>query len=181
MILNIHGFKGNPINTNYKQLCEYHPANGIISPEIDYYQGPEDICDMLKRKFDEFHIHYIVGQSFGGFWALYLSSYLRVPCILTNPCVYPSRYIPGIDADWKFGPNYGPYQYTLRQQIKCLPAKSAIILGTKDDILNPKDVTSLPFTQCMIQRIDAGHNIELTSEFCKAFKRGVEFVENRTI
>ena len=32
----------------------------------------------------------------GGFYAMCISWYYNVPCILTNPCVPPSKYIKGL-------------------------------------------------------------------------------------
>ncbi|MBR5722578.1 MAG: hypothetical protein IKX57_03045 [Oscillospiraceae bacterium] len=88
-ILNLHGFLGAADNRNYRALCEFFPAEQIISPALDYeHTAPDDlIAELLKTASEPDVI--LVGQSLGGFYADHLSRRLQRFCLLTNPCMYP--------------------------------------------------------------------------------------------
>ena len=100
MILNLHGLNGSSYNTNYKLLIDLYSKDFIISPQMDYIlTSPTEILDRLKRYKD---IDYIVGNSFGGFYAYVLSNMCNIPCLLVNPCIPPERYIPFLVEEYEF-------------------------------------------------------------------------------
>ena len=71
MILNLHGLNGSAHNTNYKLLSEIYSKDMIVSPQIDYaVTSPTDIIERLKEYKN---VSYVVGNSFGGFYAYVLS------------------------------------------------------------------------------------------------------------
>ena len=91
-ILNLHGFLGKADNRNYAALCEIMPKENIISPQIDFMkEKPDDIIVQLSFIADDEQPLIVMGQSLGGYLAYNLARWYSLPCILTNPCLFPER------------------------------------------------------------------------------------------
>ena len=98
-ILNIHGYKGDKINTNFRILTE---AGYIVtSLTIDYdSHDPDEIIDFLSNIVKERDIKLIVAASFGAFFGKILSVNLNIPLIATNPCLKPSESLKPIAPEY---------------------------------------------------------------------------------
>ena len=165
-ILNLHGLYGEPENTNYQLLRSIN--EDVISPSIDYVNtSPGDIAGNLLSISKD--VKFVVGQSFGGFFALVVSDILKVPCLITNPCVPPERYIPALVPS---------YQYT--QQLVDMQAKHStmyttnnrdirMILGCRDEVLDYRITESLIDTSAIRYVKDGKHSLSISKEFPKIF------------
>lgn len=91
-LLNLHGFMGKADNRTYAALSELMPKENIVSPKLDYMHTPPDelFCRLSDIIMVE-GIDIIIGQSLGGFYALPLAMKHSIPCILTNPCLFPAE------------------------------------------------------------------------------------------
>ena len=171
MILNIHGLYGRQHNTNYNELLGIYPESEIISPQIDYvHTSPLEILDTLNSVPT---IDFVVGTSFGGFFAYLLSSIRNIPCILVNPCIPPAEYIPKLVEGY-------PAKY--KEELKNLfdlyygnTDKYQIILGKSDSLISPSGTQQL-FDQ-NIYVIDGEHRLS-GSEYSELFRKVVGKIEN---
>lgn len=170
MILNLHGLYGKSKNTNYSILEKLFSASMIISPQIDFESCPPyDIIDRLSTMK---RIDYIVGNSFGGFFAYVVSAKIGCPCLLTNPCIPPTKYIRELIPKY---PNESFEQLEEITESFCLDNSTQmrsnvfVILGKDDDILDP-DFTSGYIQNAEIYRINGGHRLA-GAEFRSLFKK----------
>lgn len=91
-ILNLHGFLEKASNENKRALCRVFPASMIISPSIDYTnEHPSVIMSRLKKIIKNNGVTIIVGQCLGGYYAVRLSKKFGIPCVITNPCLFPTK------------------------------------------------------------------------------------------
>ena len=87
-IFNIHGYKGSAENSACLVLKEL--GHNVTSPQTDYdAENPDKILADLRNTVDEIKPDYIVGTSFGGFFATLIAKYTDIPTILINPCLKP--------------------------------------------------------------------------------------------
>ena len=99
MILNIHGFGSDGNNSKYRWLCENVPHHEIYSPTFYYMdENPQDILEHLVNKVsfyrratpDNLMDVYVVGSSFGGFFARLINQiFPDVTALLINPSLTP--------------------------------------------------------------------------------------------
>lgn len=159
MILNLHGLYGTAENTNYKILTELYSVSAICSPQIDYEgNSPYDIIDGL---YELENIDFIVGNSLGGFYAYAIGAERDVPCLLSNPCIPPAKYIRGLIPEY-------PEKYLTQLRELTEPAytkrihetacNTFVILGTADDVLDSK-FTKNYLRNAEIHEIDGSHRL----------------------
>lgn len=171
MILNLHGLNGSAYNTNYKLLLKEYAENAIISPQIDYaVTSPTELLDRLK-KYE--NIDYIVGNSFGGFYAYILSNICNIPCLLVNPCIPPAKYIPSLVEGYAFTDEL----VRLTKEYNTNPQPTYMILGMDDELLLPT------YTEQFIQadqlwKIRGGHRLSGNDLFYAAFEAGIKEMKN---
>lgn len=154
-ILNLHGLYGDSNNTNYKTLVNYYKDREgveIISPQLDLTDNPYDILVSLDDTYD-----LVVGNSFGGFFAYIIGSKLKVPTLLTNPCIPPSRYIPNLVTNYK----YTEELITLWEEYKDSNFKCSILLGDSDEVLDGSiTLNSLNIFHTKVKTISGGHSLK---------------------
>lgn len=166
MILNLHGLNGSAHNTNYKLLLEIYSHAEVISPQIDYAKtSPAKILDRLKQYNG---IDYVVGNSFGGFYAYVLSNVSNIPCLLVNPCIPPQKYIPSLVEGYEHTEELTRLmkRYAKNSQPVCM------ILGMNDDVLSPS-YTEQIMKVTKIWKIDGGHSFSENQQFYSVFKEAI--------
>lgn len=162
MILNLHGFNGKSHNTNYKLLCNTYSEDMILSPQIDYATtSPAEILERLKKYKN---ISYIVGNSFGGFYAYVLSNMCGIPCLLVNPCIPPARYIPSLVE----GYTYTDELINLMDKNFFNQQPVYMILGMDDTVLSPGYTEKL-LDVTKVWKINGGHSLSGNQQFYSAF------------
>ncbi|MBQ8960026.1 MAG: hypothetical protein IJ071_02275 [Ruminococcus sp.] len=68
------------------------PGEAVVSPKLDFMRSrPSQILEELSRTVTKEEIGLLVGQSLGGFYALALGVWHDLPCVLTNPCLFPAE------------------------------------------------------------------------------------------
>lgn len=167
MILNLHGLNGSAHNTNYKLLLETYSEDMIISPQIDYAKAsPIEILERLKEYKN---VSYIVGNSFGGFFAYILSNMCNVPCLLVNPCIPPDRYIPSLVEGYAYTDEliHLMENYSFHQQ------PVYMILGIDDTVLSPVYTEQL-LNVTELWKIKGGHSLSENQQFYSVFSKAVE-------
>lgn len=167
MILNLHGLNGNSHNTNYKVLAEQYSAEDILSPQIDYVMtSPAEILDRLKEYKN---IDYIVGNSFGGFYAYILSNLCSVPCLLVNPCIPPDKYIPKLVSDYR----YSEQLTELTRKYENNHQPTYVILGMEDEVLSAA-YTERILNAKKLWKIHGKHSLSENAEFYQVFKEALK-------
>lgn len=175
MILNLHGLNGSSHNTNYKLLVNMYSEDMIFSPQIDYaITSPTEILDKLKEYEN---INYIVGNSFGGFYAYVLSNMCNIPCLLVNPCIPPERYIPSLVEGYA----YIDELVNLMDKYSFNPQPIYMILGMEDTVLSPA-YTEKILSVTEVWKIKGGHSLSGNQQFYSVFRKGVErIISNENI
>jgi hypothetical protein len=116
-ILYIHGLNGS-LSIEKRDILQHFGK--VQAPSIDYEKNPDSIIS-LQNQFKDAKIDLIIGSSMGGFAGYYLSKLYQVPCLLFNPAL--------------------PYR-SVYQNIPSTPQSNNgtinIVLGSKDDIIDPK-------------------------------------------
>lgn len=82
-ILYLHGLGTRLSEEKYEVLKAY---GEVLFPAIDY-QASDQIVNDLYSQYKEEGIDVIIGSSFGGFAAYYLSSLLNTDCLIFNPAL----------------------------------------------------------------------------------------------
>lgn len=135
-VLNIHGYQGSPENSAYAALRAI--GVDIESPAIDYdASSPNEVMELLRKTVGKESFDYIVGTSFGGFFAAVLAAEVQLPVILVNPCLLPFLSLPRLG-----------YKGNIRELIPLFgkleelnPGASSCIIGGQDEILDTHDFT----------------------------------------
>lgn len=167
MILNLHGLNGKWNNTTYRLLLKAYAEDLISSPQINYaVTSPAKILDNLQSLEN---ISYVVGNSFGGFYAYILSTMLRIPCLLVNPCIPPEKYIPSLVKGYAYTEEL--VHLTVEYSSHSQPVY--MILGMDDTVLSPAcTMQTLQVTQTW--KIRGGHSLSGNQQFYSAFKKALE-------
>lgn len=171
MILNLHGLNGNASNTNYNLLLKKYPADMIVSPQIDYaITSPTKILNKLRQYED---IDYIVGNSFGGFYAYLLSNMCHIPCLLVNPCIPPDKYIPSFVEGYAYTDELVSFMKVYAPN----PQPVYMILGMDDEILSP-DYTEQTIKADKLWKIRGGHSLSGNNLFYSVFQEAIKEITN---
>lgn len=120
-ILYLHGLSS-ALGPEKRKILEKYGK--VFSPSIDYKTESNAIGLMVEQYKNE-KIKVVIGSSMGGFLGYHISSALQVPSLIFNPALAARSVYQKI-------PTYKKSYYSLRQ----------IVLGTKDDVINPKDTLS---------------------------------------
>lgn len=173
LILNLHGLYGDPENTNYQLLRSIN--EDVISPSIDYVNiSPGDIVGNLLSISKD--VKFVVGQSFGGFFALVVSDILDVPCLVTNPCVPPERYIPALVPCYKYTQNLIDMQAKHNTMYTTYNRYIHMILGCKDEVLDYRFTKSLIDTSTVRYVEDGKHSLSGSEKFKAIFLEEVSCI-----
>ena len=166
MVLNLHGLNGSSHNTNYTLLMELYSEDYVISPQMDYAViSPTEVLSRLKEYKD---IDYVVGNSFGGFYAYVLSNMLHIPCILVNPCIPPDKYIPSLVEGYAFTDELTDLIDRYSDNFQPV----YMILGIDDDVLSPV-YTEQIVNATKLWKIQGGHSLSGNQQFYFVFKKAV--------
>lgn len=95
-ILYLHGLDSRLSDEKYEALIAY---GEIVFPDIDY-RGTDQVIGNLFSQYKNDGIDVIIGSSFGGFAAYFLSLLLNTDCLIFNPALpyrsYPQQ-IPAVN------------------------------------------------------------------------------------
>jgi len=111
-----HGLNANPISEKTEILNELY--DDVYSPQMDYTDPT--LFNRVLLEILENRPKYLIGSSMGGYFAYCLSSITGIPTILFNPAMH-SRSIEPVT------------------QIGTKKSKHTIILGKRDQVVNPSD------------------------------------------
>lgn len=171
MVCNFHGMFGHADNINYRLLKRRFKKENVYSPQCDYHL--ENLSDTLNKvitKMKTFDtIDLVVGNSFGGFIAMYVATTFNAPLIVVNPCVRPDISLVPIVPSYS-EKNSIEFFRTLEivRHNPNLITNSCIILGDHDDIIDPVYTYEFFGPDADIQVVKGGH--QLSSEtYRKAF------------
>ena len=114
-IVYLHGLESDPGGPKVSFLAE---KGMVYAPTMDYHS-----LDLHEFIYTLGMPDLIIGSSMGGYIADIIGSQLGVDVLLFNPALH-SR---SIEFDFDNGVGYGDKNY-----------KRTIILGTEDDVINPK-------------------------------------------
>jgi predicted esterase YcpF (UPF0227 family) len=148
-VIYIHGFQSSPKETKVAILNEYFDE--VFAPKIDWEDEDERVglYNSLSAIIKKHDITHIVGSSMGGQMAFYLATNLNKRGLCFNPA-FEHRYF-----DFGFTKN------------KSFSGKIDIILGEKDDTVDPKKTISFLDTEgykkdsIEIESLNIGHSINL--------------------
>lgn len=163
MILNLHGLNGRWDNTNYGQLRLMFPDEEIHSQQIDYLgESPEDLLDDLVVAGP---YSLVVGQSLGGFFAYVLGAVEGWPTVLTNPCIPPHEYLPGLVDDFRYLEEVEAiWNGTYPRAFDC-----TAIVGRCDEVVDHRRTIGLLKPYYRVLAVDSGHSLS-GAEYVDAFR-----------
>lgn len=193
MILNLHGLYGKSENSAVKILrkisAEESRSRYIISPQLEYQtMNPFDCVMKLDRLIrGEEDLDYVVGNSLGGFYAMCIAWYYNVPCILTNPCLPPSKYIRRLVESYP--DRWVDVFETISTNMERFEFPVHVILGIDDEVVDPNTtlqylserdkLSFLREAMVDIDKIEGGmHRLSKHTKYESAFRRMVHKVEN---
>lgn len=149
----LHGFNSDGTGFKSEQLEEHFPDAQLLAPDLD--ANPEVVVAQVRELLKEVPPPlYLIGSSLGGFYALYFSAVLQVPCFLYNPSLRPhatlhrgigrhQTWIKG--RDYHFKEDYLTILERLKQEADPLtqPALLNFFLATDDDVLDLKPIPKM--------------------------------------
>ena len=153
MILNLHGLFGHCENNNYRELQRLFPDEEIWSPQIDYLA--EEPAALLDKLVEGGPYSLVVGNSLGGFFAYALGAVRGFTTVLTNPCVPPHAYLPGLAPDYRYLDEIEAiWNDAYPADFPC-----SVILGTRDELIDHERTLELLKEHSRIFTIDAMHRM----------------------
>ncbi|GHS93482.1 hypothetical protein AGMMS50276_04110 [Synergistales bacterium] len=185
MIINIHGFRSNGNNSKYKWLCENVPQHEIYSPTFDYERdNPDNILDHLLNKVRLYTKDsavntgnvYVVGSSFGGFFARLVDQLSCATTILINPSLVPFITLRR-ELHYSYCQRYirllARYAYSDDDSEPGGGYKLHVIIGDSDELIDHERITKplLPTGFNQIHTIKGGtHHLEMTPEISEILR-----------
>ncbi|MCA0892706.1 YqiA/YcfP family alpha/beta fold hydrolase [Microbulbifer agarilyticus] len=121
LLVYLHGFLSSPQSFKCQQLKQWLQAS---RPDIVFYAPlispyPAEAAAALGKALADFTAQHqgpigLVGSSMGGFWSTWLAEQHKLPAVVVNPAVTPSRFMPNyIGQDLK---PYSGEDFTYRLQ-----------------------------------------------------------------
>ncbi|MBY6210215.1 hypothetical protein KUV95_01490 [Microbulbifer agarilyticus] len=121
LLVYLHGFLSSPQSFKCQQLKQWLQAT---RPDIVFYAPlispyPAQAAAALGKALADFTAQHqgpigLVGSSMGGFWSTWLAEQHKLPAVVVNPAVTPSRFMPNyIGQDLK---PYSGEDFTYRLQ-----------------------------------------------------------------
>jgi len=177
-VLALHGWGGTGTDsTTVNRVRAHFEAKGceVVTPTYDYL-NPDKAAETILASVNEDDYIFIVGVSFGGFWARWLGNRMKgASILLLNPALdaYTSteKYL-GKSKDYATGVT-ALYAQVQRQKLKKyhidhdrpdLPITA--IVATDDDVVAPDTVEKeIGSSRCDIQYITGGHRLEDPSQW----------------
>ena len=163
-ILNIHGYKGSPLNSACTALNEID--HEIVSPSFDFDNtDPNEVLKSLELIVRYKGVKLIIGSSLGGFFAAVLASRVKLPVILINPCLMPFLHLPRLGYT---GDILG-YTALFSEIAKLDPGYVKVIVGAKDEVIDTHDFTLrlFPNATVMPEGMHSGATLDLKTYFSK--------------
>ena len=177
-VLALHGWGSNgDESSTINQVRAHFEARGVevITPTYDYTK-PDKAAKAILDAIGDDELLFIVGMSFGGFWARWLANQLPASTLfLLNPALdaYTSteKYI-GDFLDYKSGltRHYANMQrkklkkYHVEKDYINLPITA--IVASDDDVVSPDTVEKLIGSdRCDLQYVTGGHRLEDPSQY----------------
>ena len=156
-ILNLHGYNGQPSNTNYEILTELGYPVG--SPQLNYgTEDPNKIVEYLSNYIKDWNIDLIVATSFGAFFGKILSLKYNIPLIATNPCLSPDVSLIKIAPEYFSDDKKAQFIFDNVEKNDLAGYKGNVfIVGTKDEIVDPK-LTYVQAYNARIYKVANGHH-----------------------
>ena len=108
------------------------------------------MLEILEKETDDY---ILIGKSMGGFYANALANKLLVPCTLFNPVINAKSVLNGFGVKGKIADSY---EINLKDEI--LPR--LIVIGLKDEILNPNIAINKWKGRCNLKITNDTHDIK---------------------
>lgn len=103
----------------------------------------------------------LMGSSMGGYYANALANKLQVPCALFNPVINPQevfqKYCNETNLSKEVINSYKPVKNNIIPRL--------IVVGTKDEVLNPNKTIEYWKGKCNLKIVKEGHQIENFEQF----------------
>lgn len=182
-IVYLHGFLSSGRSAKSREiashLAEHFPEIRLIAPDLD--DAPENtyMSALQAAKSADCRILAVVGSSLGGFWTRMLASELSCKAVLINPVISVTKCLPQF-AGRHVNPHTGN-EFVINadnlpafhQKWELPPdqeeaARTLVILGMKDEVLNPHlSEKFFKNSGCRMFKIaDENHRIEQFSQYC---------------
>lgn len=142
IILNIHGYRGDPQNAAYFGVLK----NGydVHTMPLDYDSAlPFEMLSHLRDEYEKNGCSAIVGTSLGGFFATVLSAEKQCRLLLVNPCLVPFYTLPLLGysvegADRQFTEMFSKLSMTKKEL-------TSTIVGLRDETVTTHHYTRSMF------------------------------------
>ena len=125
----------------------------ILSWDISkkFNENFNSMSEIIEKSDDDEII--LIGKSIGGFYANQLTNKFLIPCALFNPVINAKEILT------KFGVNpeiANSYDVELKDEI----VPRLVVVGLKDEILNPDVAIKKWEGKCLLIKVDAEHDIK---------------------
>ncbi|RCW91466.1 YqiA/YcfP family alpha/beta fold hydrolase [Winogradskyella arenosi] len=117
-ILYIHGLNS-LLSLEKRQILEQY--GDVFAPTLNYKENPNAIADIIAQYADH-SFQVIMGSSMGGFAGFYASNHFKCPALLFNPAL-----------------SKRPVTQQIPETLKTITHFKQLVLGTEDEVVNPKD------------------------------------------
>ena len=168
-ILNIHGFRGSAENAAFGALTAI--GHDVVSPPFDYdVVTPDEVAEKLRGIITEYTPQYIVGTSYGGFFAAVLSAETGIPAVLVNPCLMPFYHLPLLGYEGDIAPMvrlFGELAKADRSIIRCIIGGSDELIDThslETNYYGADNITVIP------EGLHSGSTLPLTEYFLEVIR-----------
>lgn len=90
-IIYIHGFNSSPFSDKVESIRKSFPESIVLANQ--HFSTVDSVLSNIDSIVQSMDIEsdVLVGSSLGGFWANYFSEKYRIPAVLINPAVEPSK------------------------------------------------------------------------------------------
>ena len=172
MVTCLHGLGGSQFNNNYALLSSRVQRERISNPQIDYPSiSPYQLLEELNQTVD---IEFVVGNSFGGFFAYVLAAMRGLSCILVNPCIPPAMYIARLSSEYPLW-----YLRELDELTRTYLGKVTdphVILGMNDEVLMSSYTKEL-LNSHNLYEIQGGHSVSVLN-YSNEFTAAIDTILN---